>query len=112
MAWGPLARTLIIAMLGVHLAGCSTLMAWFHRNDNPAVTTASPNLSSPDAPAAQSTGRTGSRISRLTERAGVGAHDAGRDAEDLWDRIRIGFKFTDVDRPEVHKAIGFYANYN
>ncbi|MGQ0657643.1 MAG: LysM peptidoglycan-binding domain-containing protein [Chromatiales bacterium] len=50
-------------------------------------------------------------IPRLTERAGAGTHDAGRDTADLWDRIRVGSRFSNVDRPEVRREIDFYVKY-
>ncbi len=109
MAWGGVARLIIIAALGTHLAGCSTLAAWFKpASSHPAV----------PPPSAASTVQvvhedipSGNSIPRLTDRAGIGSHDAGRDIEDLWDRIRIGSRFSRVDRPEVRRAIDFYVNY-
>lgn len=114
MGRGKLTRILTIALLGASISGCSAFSSLFGAKDEPtvagAVGAAHPNaVASSSSAAASST--SGPTIPRLTTLAGSGAHDAGDDAADAWDRLRSGYALTHAQRDEVEREIQFYARY-
>jgi membrane-bound lytic murein transglycosylase D len=114
MGRGKLTRILTIALLGASISGCSAFSALFRDQGEPTVTGAA-GSTHPNAIASSSTAASsstdGPTIPRLTTLAGSGAHDAGDDTADAWDRLRSGYALTHVQRDEVEKEIRFYARY-